>query len=415
MKTLNKDQAQHNTLYQRVAADLRERISKEGLTPGEKLPSMRDLCRHYEVSNNTVVLALRELTEQGYLRSRSRSGVYVRDREKRPPELARERAIAIVLPDWDNPFAVELIHGVESQCREAGYLVIVSNAENRLDSLSANLDELTRQVAGLVILPTTAANHRDSYAALIEREVPVVFVDCRVEGLAVPAVTSDNESGGYQVTRHLLGQPEHDREPRPVYLLFGQMQTSSFDERMAGYRRAHDEAGVIYEGTRVRYSPLRHEAAGCVLTREIIGQRRASGESAQPFAIFAGNDTIARGCYVAIREAGLKIPEDVRVAGFDDIFALLIDPPLTTVRQDVREIGNSAARLLLRQLASGKPPRSLLTRVPVELIVRNSSSENAVCTLSSHINRLINDVPTEVVTAESGVGHLNQPAMSSIL
>ena len=221
------------------------------------------------------------------------------------------------------------------------------------------------------------------YGALMERKVPFVFVDRAVRGLAAPLVSTDNEEGGYLATRHLLSTGV-----RTVYVV-SERPATSLEERIQGYRRALREAGVASDPSWVREGPLFGDTSGYDLTRRLLAERREQGEDDVPFGLFALQDEIARGSYAALKEAGLRIPADVRVVGFDDLYSLHMDPPLTTVRQDTEGMGASAARVLLKLLAPGtgvtRTPRGV--RLPPELVVRSSSDPASTFSLAEHLSR----------------------------
>ncbi|HVK05274.1 MAG TPA: GntR family transcriptional regulator [Armatimonadaceae bacterium] len=386
-------------LYQNLVADLRGQIEDGGtLGVGDRLPSIASLCRQHGVSTITVRAALKELVASGYLESRVGSGFYVRarrvpaaaaDSANAPGALSPrfhggERVIAFQLTlTSGNPFFKGLVAGAERECRRQGYRLIVVVSHEDADQEAQQLRELSGQVAGVLVVPAVMDGSYAGYGALMERKVPFVFVDRAVRGLAAPLVSTDNEEGGYLATRHLLSTGV-----RTVYVV-SERPATSLEERIQGYRRALRDAGITPDPAWVREGPLFGDTSGYDLTRNLLAERRERAGDDAPFGLFALQDEIARGSYAALKEAGLRIPADVRVVGFDDLYSLHMDPPLTTVRQDTEGMGASAARVLLKLLAPGtgvtRTPRGV--RLPPELVVRSSSDPASTFSLAEHLSR----------------------------
>jgi DNA-binding LacI/PurR family transcriptional regulator len=379
--------SEKSPLYKNIVEDLRGKIESGELAPGDKAPSTRRLCGLYGVSTITALAAIRELIASGHLQSRPRSGVYVRSPESPRVETAVDEAIAFLLPGKDSPFYAGLVRGAEAECRSAGYRLVVAhfNGEARADG--ELLRELAGRVGGLLILPTCEEGEERLYAPLLHQTTPFVFLDSYFPNLPAPCVTSDNLAIGYEATRHLLDRlGENGR----VYALSAQSRPTSFTDRLEGFRRAVRGAGSgigSIDGL-VRHSPLDHEPGGYMVTREIIGEELTAGHP-KPFGLFALNDAIARGCYVALQEAGLRIPRDALVAGCDDTFAIYYDPPLTCMHQEIEDMGRTGARLLTQALRAGRAPAPTVHSIPAGLMVRASTSHRSALVLPPEIARAV--------------------------
>lgn len=191
-------------------------------------------------------------------------------------------------------------------------------------------------------------------------ELPVVLVGHRRADRDASYVDVDHEAAAEAITDHLIQSGRTE-----VYHITGRQNSVSGRDREIGFRRSLQKAGIDAKG---RVVPGDYTDEG-----GYSGARRLL-ESGKPFdAVFCGNDNTARGAYKAFTEAGLGIPSDVAVAGFDDLgFASELDPPLTTVRQGILDIGHEAARTLLSLLESPSTgPRRVL--LPTELVVRGST------------------------------------------
>ena len=247
------------TLRQAVVDDLRKRISSGELAVGERLPSITALCERYGVSDITVRAALKELGTTNYVESRRRSGVFVCERsvEDDKPKLRGEKVLALLVPAWDNNFFAGIIHGAEEQAGRDGYRLLVANSKGDTAIEAEQLLTLSTQVAGLMIVPLGAKSY-GSYTALLEKGLPFVFLDRRVEKLAVPVVATDNEEGGYLATRHLL---ECGR--RRIYAFSEGNSRSDFVER--------SNSGL---SARVEGSRCVVRCAACAVTTRVHGGRR---------------------------------------------------------------------------------------------------------------------------------------------
>ena len=357
--------------YQAIADEVQAKIESGVWPVGTRLPSTAMLCREFEVSAITIRAAFKELVAAGLVESRPRSGYFV---SQAAPK-STSNLIALLVESVRTPFFTECIAGVEEICRAAGYHVLVSDSHANAELEAAHLGELAAQVAGFVVMPVSAEGNYAAYLPLLEADIPFVFLDRYLEKLAAPSVTTDNELGGFLAASHLLNCG------RTQIFALGVRDASSQRERLAGYERAFRERGLTPDPQWVRRTLLQTEEAGYELMRQILSERR----DAEPFGVFAINDSVARGSYLAIKEAGLEIPRDAAVVGFDDVSAVFFDPPLSSVRQDMREMGRLAVQILLRALDGQRDLQSV--RLAPELMVRNSTDINSSFSPARHLRR----------------------------
>jgi LacI family transcriptional regulator len=192
-------------------------------------------------------------------------------------------------------------------------------------------------------------------------ELPVVLVGHRRADRDASYVDIDHEAASESMTHHLIQSGR-----KRIFHITGRQNSVSGRDRALGFQRAMRKAGLATEG---RVIPGDYtDESGYEAAKELIDDGHEFD------AVFCGNDNTARGVYRALAESGLKVPDDVAVAGFDDLkFAAELDPPLTTVRQGVGEIGHEAARTLLSLLENpDSGPRRVL--LPTELVVRRSTA-----------------------------------------
>jgi LacI family transcriptional regulator len=269
------------------------------------------------------------------------------------------RTLGLILPDSANPFFAEIARALEFAAFRAGYNVIFGNSENDLEKEQTYIDVLvTKQVDGLIFVAT--GDRSQLLENLVRGGLPVVVVDRQLSALEVDTVLTDNLQGGLLATRYLLAQG-----PRHIGCITGPSHLTPSAQRVIGYRQALQEAGVaVDEDLIVRgdFHPRSgYEAGKVLLERRLL-----------PSAIFACNDMMAIGALRALAEAGLRVPEDCSIVGYDDIeLATYAVPPLTTIRQDKIAIAEAALRMALERINQSDLPARCET-LPVELVERQS-------------------------------------------
>ncbi len=280
---------------------------------------------------------------------------YVPSSAARMLQAGRTLMIGLVVPDVSDPFFGSLAVGVEQAADESGYGVVLSSSSHASERHARYFDLLrSRTIDGLIYVAGDAG--RDPQLAELARSFPVVLADEWVAGFdRIPLIAADHRMGGRLVGEHLraLGH-------RVVSVVSGPPGLRSADDRMAGFREIFPQAAVIA-------GDFTEETAA-----RATGEHLAS-RAEPPTAIFAVNDLSALGAIDALLAAGLSVPGQVSVAGFDDVaFARRLQPPLTTVHQPIDEIGGLATRTLI-ELIGGAAPVSPPPR-PVELVVRESTA-----------------------------------------
>ena len=270
------------------------------------------------------------------------------------------RILSLVVGNVRNPYFPELIGGAEEAAAKAGFSLLFGDSDEDADRESAILAQLAvERVAGVAI--AAASGVTDGLKAVLAVRIPVVAMDRRLPGLDVDTVTVDNEAAMYRGVRHLL-----DLGHRRVGLVSGPMDVSSIRERHDGYVRALSEAGITAVPSLIRHADLR-EAQARTATEELLTERPT------PTAFATVNNLATVGVLKALRHAGVKVPGDVSVLGFDDLLAgELIDPPLTAIAQPTYAIGRKAVELLVQRIASPDGPVSDVV-LDTELIVRAST------------------------------------------
>ena len=273
--------------------------------------------------------------------------------------LKRSDTLALILSDITNPFFTTVARGVEDAASAAGYTVIFGNTDESEEKESLYLDRILRkQVDGVLLVP--AGQSTRAVERILAAGTPLVLLDRRVPGAAVDTVRCDSEDAAYRLTRLLAGLGH-----RQLALLAGPRDISVVADREAGFRRALAELGA--RSPAVYYGAFTQESGFALARQALMAQPR-------PTALLAANNFLAIGALKALQALGLDVPEDVALAGFDDLPAgLVTDPFLTAAVQPAYEMGRAAAELLLRRLSEARQDQAEEILLPVPLVVRASS------------------------------------------
>ncbi|MGH8029375.1 MAG: LacI family DNA-binding transcriptional regulator [Arenimonas sp.] len=272
----------------------------------------------------------------------------------------RTQTVGILLPDLHGEFFSELIRGIDFAARRRGLHLLVSSSHGDAAEAAAALKAMYGRVDGLLIM----SPHVDAefLAHNLPRRLSVVLMNTRIEGGPHASFSVDNYGGAFAMVRHLVG-----RGHRRIALIAGPQKNFEAQERLRGYRDALKEllpdcAEQVLQGDFTEESGWR--AGNQVLA---LAER--------PSAIFAANDVMAIGCLFALSEAGLQVPRDVALAGYDDIpMSRFITPPLTTVRVRIAELGEMALERLAMEIDNPDGITASPQALRSELVVRSSCS-----------------------------------------
>ncbi|HEY64758.1 MAG TPA: LacI family transcriptional regulator [Caldilineae bacterium] len=335
-------------------------------------PTIVDVAREAGVSVSTVSRVLNnkpdvaQATREAVRAAIRRLG-YVANPSARRLAGGRTGIIGLVVPDFITPYAMEIARGVGEAVREASYdLILYSAGQGRENHRGeerehAWLNILSRGLVDglLLVLPRSSG---EALISLAHRGFPVVLIDHRGIDTDLPSVVATNREGALEATRYLLSLGH-----RRIGFITGLLNYHAGADRLAGYREALAQAGVPYDPSLVIEGNFRRQSG----YEAALALMRLPDP---PTAIFASNDESALGALDALRDLGLRVPDDVSLVGFDDISAAAeTRPPLTTVRQPLMEMGYQAVQLILAML-NGRSDVMQQIQLPTRLIVRGSCS-----------------------------------------
>lgn len=282
--------------------------------------------------------------------------------------LSRQRAgtLALIVPDFVDPFFTLVLRGAEDVARRAGYRVILCNSGGDTEREDAYLENMVaHRVEGVLIAPVGNGSRRN-LRRLEQHGVPFVLVDRRIPGVESDLVQGDSVAGARRLVEHLLSLGH-----RRIALVTESDKVSTSRDRLQGYREALTAAGIPFDPSLIVEASAATIKGSLIATRALLAATLADG--AAPDAIFAVNNLVAVGAIQAIRERGLDVPTDIGVACFEDIeLASLLHPFLTVMSQPAETFGTIAAQLLLERIGDRATERRRLVVLQADLIVRES-------------------------------------------
>lgn len=340
-------------------------MNDESLTAAA--PTIRDVARRSGVSPMTVS---RVVTGSARVKPETRQRVeeavaalgYVPNHLARGLSRRKTGALALIVPDFADPFFTLILRGAEDVARRAGYRVILCNTDGDVEREDAYLEDMAaHRVDGLLIAPVSDRS-RNNLRRLGPQRAPFVLVDRAIPGIEADVVQGDSVDGARQITAHLIALG-HTR----IAHVTESQEVSTARDRLRGYAAALEEAGIPFDPELVAEARTANISGGSDATRSLLTR------TDPPSAIFAVNNLAAVGAIRAIREHGLEIPGDIAVVCFDDIeLAAMLCPFLTVMAQPAETFGTLAAQLLLDRIGGRAPERRRRVVLPADLIVRES-------------------------------------------
>lgn len=336
-----------------------------GSEPMPKRPvTVRDVAARAQVDPSTVSRVLagkpaRSETRQRVLQAAAELG-YSPNAIARSLRLRHAFSVGVLVPDITNPFFAEVIDGAQAEAEQHGYFLLLMNTREDMETAQAYLRVLEEsRVDGLML--ATALTQDRLIEELRRKQVPFVLVNRRTEEEGDHYVIVDGQKGAYMAVEHLVRLGH-----RRIAHISGPLYTNTALDRLQGYRLALREFGLDFAEEYVAEAHFQ-QASGRRAMERLLQLRP------RPTAVFCANDLIALGALSACHEAGLHVPGDVSLVGFNDIeLASQISPPLTTVAAWPRRMGAEAARMLIEHIEGGSPSRHHLVLEP-RLVVRGST------------------------------------------
>ena len=250
--------------------------------------------------------------------------------------------LGIILPFVSGEFFSEFLNGIDRTAQQEGFFLLISTSHHSRLELAAALAGMNQRVDGLLVMAPQIGVDEEVFSATSES--PTVFVNTPSSGQSADSITFDNFGGMYTVTAHLLS-----RGHRKIGIISGPADSHDAKERMRGYQNAMRDTGVTPNDGWIIHGDYTQKG-GYDAVKELLKQKE------KPTAVLCSNDYAAIGALIALHEAGLSVPDDMAVTGFDDVpSARYSHPSLTTVHVPVKELGATAARLLISRINDPTP------------------------------------------------------------
>lgn len=335
-------------LYEQVELDIKNKIQKGELLPGQQIASQNDLAREYEVSLITIKKALFNLVNEGVLYTRVGKGTYIAEPSPKKIDLSAHKTIGLVLRDIKHPYFSYVVHYIEERANELGFNLLLSSSSNSMEKEEAQINRFRSLGVDGIIIASLSLQYRatDYIKKLHEENFPYVMVSY-MHDPEYWYVGSDHEIGGFLATEHLIKLGYK----RIGFLHVGKGNLLS-EIRKNGYYRALSDYKIPYDSKLVYY--MGDENFEFINDRFLQGYQFGKSFKTldpKPDALFIHSDLMAVGFENAMLEEGFDIPDDIAIVGYDGIeAAALASVPLTTIVQPVEKIGTLAVDIILKRI-----------------------------------------------------------------
>jgi LacI family transcriptional regulator len=297
-----------------------------GLSVGTVSRVLNGKAKEYRISDQTVDLVLKYASESGYTPNLIAKGL--RD--------SKTYTIGLVIPDIANPFFSIMAKNIEKAASIANYSIILVDAEENIEREKHQIKNMiSRKVDGIIAAPVgTTFEH---FNEILQAEIPLIFVDRYIKDSSVTYIASDNFMGGYNATNHLISKG-HSK----IGLIKGSEIIEPVKERRQGYLKALEEAGIKPDRSLIEGKAFSIES-GYESTVKLLKLPEP------PTALFAMSNVIGLGVLKALKEYKYAVPEDISLIIFDDQpYVSYLNPPITTIKQNSKKIGEIAIEYILQ-------------------------------------------------------------------
>jgi LacI family transcriptional regulator len=277
--------------------------------------------------------------------------------------IQKSRIIGLLIPEIDNPFYSSVVRGIEYELAANKYNVLLCNTDSSIEKEREYLEGLIgKRIDGLIV--SSAGNTGDYFRSLESAGVPIVFLNRCPPFMNCDVIMTNNTRGAYTATEHLITHGY-----RKIGIITGPPSISTGKDRITGYRRALEDYGIAELEPLVKEGLFDYQS-GYEKMKELMEQEM------KPEAVFISNNSMTLGGYKYLKEKGIRIPEEVAVIAFDDPeWAELVNPPVTSVRQQTYELGIQAAKLMTSSIKDTKTKRDIVY-LDTSLIIRQSCGCN---------------------------------------
>jgi DNA-binding LacI/PurR family transcriptional regulator len=336
----------------------------------DKPATIKDIARKLNVSISTVSRALRNASD---VNSDTKKAIVALSEELnyQPNRLAislREKqthTIGVIVPNLDYVLSM-MVRGIDEVALEAGYTVMVCQSNESFGREIVNTRRLLESlVDGFIISVSSETKSFEHFKKIQERNLPIVVFDRVTPDLIAPSVRIDNEDGGFQATEHLIEQGY-----KRIAILAGPKNLGISNKRMDGYLNALKKYKIKKEEALIIHCDFNQDYA-YFATKELLAMKK------RPDAIFTISDRMAIGAMLAIKEKGLRMPEDIGLVGFNnEPVTNLVTPQISSVEMSAFEVGKAAAKLFIETMHHNEDMTHSEQVIKPKLVIRESSKRN---------------------------------------
>jgi len=331
------------------------------------MPTIKDVAAKAEVSTATVSRVLNgekvnEDTKENILKIIKHLG-YRPNLIARSLKTQKTHTFGLVVPDYGQ-FFMQIAKVAEDVLNGYGYNMLACFSDENPEKEKARIKMLMeKQVDGVLVVPTS---DQGNYLTKInERGIPIILIDRMLKDIQIDCVLVDNVNGAYQGVEHLI-----TKGYQRIGIINGRQEVTTGEERYRGYLRVFEDYNLQIDRDIVRFGNFSTES-GYTMMKELMSL------SEPPAAVFVSNCYMTIGAMLAVKEMGIRVPEDVAIVSFDDTeFTRLSTPPITAVVQPVHEIGEIAANLLYKRMCGEVPDNPKMYRLKTTLSIRASTNQS---------------------------------------
>lgn len=330
--------------------------------------TIKEVAREAGVSVATVS---RVMNDSGPVNAETRRRIlevanelnYVPNSAARSLIMARTNTLGVLLPDLYGEFFSEVIRGIDHTAHQQGYHLLVSSSHNDRAEIEAAIKAMRGRVDGLIVMSPDIDAH--SLQDNLPDTLPAVLLNCAVNGSSFASVEIDNRGGAAAMVRHL-----QDLGHRRIAVITGNENNHDSQQRLESYRLLMQERGT--------YEPELEVQGAFTETSGYEAMKRILELSVRPSAVFAFNDSMAVGALSALQEAGVDVPREMSVCGFDDIpMSRYLNPPLTSVHVPMVNLGSEAMSRLIDAVRLENQHARKRRTLETTLVVRRSTGPAA--------------------------------------
>jgi LacI family transcriptional regulator len=271
--------------------------------------------------------------------------------------------IGVIVPRLNSYFMSSVISGVEKVANEAGYNLVISQSQESEKKEIVNIKTMfNSRVDGLLVSLAYDTVDDSHFKILLDKGIPLIFFDRVFENPLCTSVVIDNYAAGYSMTEHLIQQG-----CKRIVHITANTKRIEFVDRLRGYKQALNDHGILYDDKLVFYNNLQEPAI-------VDAVRSMLQMNPRPDAIFSSNDVSAVVCIRELKIAGIKIPDEMAIAGFNnEPVSTVIEPNLSTINYPGQEMGEICASILIRKLRKLQDENLNKVVLRHQLIIRDSS------------------------------------------